>query len=167
MAKAKASKPSAKPSKDAAPVGSIEKLMELMGKHRIAELEWESDEGRVVLRTQVAGTMMAQMPYMAHAPSPAPQTAPASSAPAAKPAPESKGKQITSPFVGTFYRAPSPTAEPYIREGQTVKRGDTLCIIEAMKLMNPIESEVSGKIVSILVENGQPVEFGEPLFVIE
>ena len=143
--------------------------MELMGKHRIAELEWESDEGRVVLRTQVAGTMMAQMPYMAHAPSPAPQAATAApaSAPAAKPAAEAKGKQITSPFVGTFYRSPSPTAEPYIREGQTVKRGDTLCIIEAMKLMNPIESEVSGKIVSILVENGQPVEFGEPLFVIE
>ncbi len=141
--------------------------MELMGKHRIAELEWESDEGRVVLRTQVSGTMMASMPYMGHAPAPqAPVAAkPAAEVPAAKEV--SKGKQITSPFVGTFYRSPSPTADPYVREGQTVKRGDTLCIIEAMKLMNPIECEVAGKIVSILAENGQPVEFGEPLFIIE
>lgn len=76
-------------------------------------------------------------------------------------------KQITSPFVGTFYRAPSPNAEIYVREGQHVKKGDTLCIIEAMKLMNTLESEYSGKIVSILAQNGQPVEFGEPLFVIE
>ncbi len=75
-------------------------------------------------------------------------------------------KTVVSPFVGTFYRAPSPQAEVYVREGQIVKPGDVLCIIEAMKLMNEIECEHSGKIVSILVENGQPVEFGEPLFTI-
>jgi len=76
-------------------------------------------------------------------------------------------KQVESPFVGTFLPRASPTAEPYSREGQTVKRGDVLCIIEAMKLMNEIEAEFAGKIVSILVENGQPVEFGEPLFILE
>ena len=80
---------------------------------------------------------------------------------------ESKGKKVTSPFVGTFYRASSPGADPYVREGQVVKKGQVLCLIEAMKLMNEIEAEQSGKIVSVLVENGQPVEFGEPLFVIE
>ena len=80
---------------------------------------------------------------------------------------DSRKSKVMSPFVGTFYRSPSPDADPYIKEGQTVKRGDVLCIIEAMKLMNEIESEVSGKIVSVLVENGQPVEFGEPLFLVE
>jgi acetyl-CoA carboxylase biotin carboxyl carrier protein len=76
-------------------------------------------------------------------------------------------KQVVSPFVGTFYRSSSPGAEFYVREGQSVKRGDVLCIIEAMKLMNEIEAEFPGKIISVLVENGQPVEFGEPLFIIE
>lgn len=76
-------------------------------------------------------------------------------------------KRVTSPFVGTFYRSPSPTAEPYVQEGKRVKVGDTLCVIEAMKLMNEIEAEFSGTVVSILAENGQPVEFGEPLFVVE
>jgi acetyl-CoA carboxylase biotin carboxyl carrier protein len=76
-------------------------------------------------------------------------------------------KQVLSPFVGTFYRAASPSSESYVKEGQIVKRGDVLCIIEAMKLMNEIEAEFPGKIVSIMAENGQPVEFGEPLFMIE
>ncbi len=76
-------------------------------------------------------------------------------------------KQVLSPFVGTFYRSASPGANPYVREGQAVKRGDVLCIIEAMKLMNEIEAEFPGKVVSVLAENGQPVEFGEPLFVVE
>ena len=74
---------------------------------------------------------------------------------------------MLSPFVGTFYRSPSPDSGPYVREGQVVKRGDVLCIIEAMKLMNEIDAEFPGKIKSVLVENGQPVEFGEPLFTIE
>ncbi|NLM25671.1 MAG: acetyl-CoA carboxylase biotin carboxyl carrier protein [Firmicutes bacterium] len=75
--------------------------------------------------------------------------------------------EITSPMVGTFYRAPSPTSDPYVVEGDLVKVGQTLCIIEAMKLMNEFQSEYSGKIVEILVENGQPVEYGEPLFLLE
>jgi len=76
-------------------------------------------------------------------------------------------KKITSPFVGTFYAAPSPTSPAYIKEGQHVKKGDVLCILEAMKLMNEIEAEQTGTIRSILVENGQPVEYGQPLFLIE
>ena len=76
-------------------------------------------------------------------------------------------KHILSPFVGTFYTSPSPDAENYVKTGQVIKKGDVLCIVEAMKLMNEIESEEGGKISEILVENGQPVEFGEPLFVIE
>lgn len=74
---------------------------------------------------------------------------------------------ITAPMVGTFYRAPSPDAEPFVREGDRIAQGDALCIIEAMKLMNEIESEVNGRIVKILVENGEPVEYGEPLFIVE
>ncbi|MGH7389507.1 MAG: acetyl-CoA carboxylase biotin carboxyl carrier protein, partial [Candidatus Rokuibacteriota bacterium] len=74
---------------------------------------------------------------------------------------------IEAPMVGTFYRAPSPTAEPYVREGDVVKEGQVLCIIEAMKLMNEIESRAGGRIARILVENGQPVEYGQPLFLVE
>ena len=75
--------------------------------------------------------------------------------------------EICSPMVGTFYRAPSPDAEPYVREGDSIQPGKVLCIVEAMKLMNEIESEVSGKILKILVENAQPVEYNQPLFIVE
>ncbi|MBI4413864.1 MAG: acetyl-CoA carboxylase biotin carboxyl carrier protein, partial [candidate division NC10 bacterium] len=74
---------------------------------------------------------------------------------------------IESPMVGTFYRAPAPGAEPYVKEGQVVEKGSVLCIIEAMKLMNEIEAEVKGRVVSVLVENAQPVEYGQPLFLVE
>lgn len=148
--------------------------MELMGKHRVVELEWENDDGRLVLRTQVSQPAMMSVTSMPSAGMSAAAPAHTAVPVAAKAAPvtdapkgAANAKQVTSPFVGTFYRSPSPTAEPYVREGQSVKQGDTLCIIEAMKLMNPIEAEFSGKVVSILVENGQPVEFGEPLFLIE
>ena len=154
----------------------LERVLSLMSGHRVAELEWETTDVRLVLRTGervVAApasvpSVSASLPTVATAPAalPAAAAAPASK-PAAAPAPASNTKQVLSPFVGTFYRSPSPTADPYAREGQRIKRGDVLCIIEAMKLMNEIESEFEGKLVSVLVENGQPVEFGEPLFVIE
>ena len=73
---------------------------------------------------------------------------------------------VTSPIVGTFYRSPSPDADPYVEEGESVKKGQVLCIVEAMKLMNEIESDVTGEIVKILVANGQPVEYGQPLFIL-
>jgi acetyl-CoA carboxylase biotin carboxyl carrier protein len=94
----------------------------------------------------------------------------AAAAPAASTQPpvpkEPEGHVIRSPMVGTFYRAPSPGAKPFVVEGQSVSEGETLCIIEAMKILNQIESDKSGKVVEILVENGQPVEYNEPLFVI-
>jgi len=107
------------------------------------------------------------MPQVPVAPAPAaPAPAPAAGEAAAAPAvPE--GHVVLSPMVGTFYRAPQPGAEPFVQVGDTVSEGDTLCIIEAMKLLNEIEADKSGRIKAILVENGQPVEFGQPLFVIE
>jgi acetyl-CoA carboxylase biotin carboxyl carrier protein len=166
-----------------ADLARLEQILGLMDRHQVAELEWENKGERLKLRTNASlSAMAAATPahYPQFAPSypatpagPAP-TAPApaaqanpSPAPAAAKAAPSNHKQVTSPLVGTFYRAASPNAEFYVREGQTVKRGDVVCIVEAMKLMNEIEAEFSGKIVSVLVENGQPVEFGEPLFVIE
>jgi acetyl-CoA carboxylase biotin carboxyl carrier protein len=99
----------------------------------------------------------------------APGPAPVASAPAAvvdaEPA-QPEGHVVKSPMVGTFYRTPSPTAKAFVEVGQTVKDGETLCIIEAMKLMNEIESDVAGVVKAILIENGQPVEYGQPLFII-
>ena len=100
-------------------------------------------------------------------PAPAPSSAPAAPGPAAvEVAPESL-LTIEAPMVGTFYRASSPTADPYVREGDVVKEGQVLCIIEAMKLMNEIEAKAAGRVVKTLVENGQPVEYGQPLFLID
>jgi acetyl-CoA carboxylase biotin carboxyl carrier protein len=148
-----------------------------MDRHQISELEWENQGERLKLRTNT-GVMAPAMPAHFAAPlssaaQPANPSSRAEAAPASgaskpvAPGLPSNQKQITSPLVGTFYRSPSPTAEPYCREGKAFKRGDVICIVEAMKLMNEIEAEFSGKIISILVENGQPVEFGEPLFVVE
>lgn len=160
----------------------LEKILGLMERHEVAELEWEKGGERLHLRTKGAvssavlpqGAPMQALAYPSAFSAPASMAAPAgkqaelpATAAGGAPALAANQKQVTSPFVGTFYRAPSPNAEPYARDGQIVKRGDVLCIVEAMKLMNEIEAEFSGKIVSILVENGQPVEFGEPLFIIE
>jgi acetyl-CoA carboxylase biotin carboxyl carrier protein len=153
----------------------LQQLFEVMNRNEIGELEWkhQGEEIRVRHRSSFVAAAPAQVSVPVHAPGlPAPSVPASVAAPAAaplappKPAPKTT-KDVASPFVGTFYRAGSPTAEPYVKEGQIVKRGDVLCIIEAMKLMNEIEAEFSGKVVSILVENGQPVEFGEPLFSIE
>lgn len=160
-------------------LSDLEKVLEMMGRHHVAELEYEAQGSRLHLRTQAAlaaqahqaQPVFAPAPQLAYQPAPAAH-APAAAAPAAASAPASApvvsaGKTVTSPFVGTFYRSASPTASVYVNEGQAVKSGDVLCIVEAMKLMNEIEAEFSGKIVQILAENGQPVEFGEPLFVIQ
>lgn len=108
---------------------------------------------------------MQAMPAVQAAP---PAAAPVAAAPAAAPAvAEDKGHTVLSPIVGTFYRAPSPDADSFVQVGQHVNAGDTLCIVEAMKLMNEIESDASGTIVKILVENAQPVEYNQPMFVIK
>ena len=172
----------------------LEKIFELMEKHGVCEFEWEKKGERLKLKTQHSGASLShvQMDVPALAamatyrssslgmdhvmgdqsrwtspgvPSPAQGAGSVSSSPSASA--NQNHKQVLSPFVGTFYRSPSPESEPYVKEGQRVKRGDVLCIVEAMKLMNEIEAEFSGKVISVLVENGQPVEFGEPLYIIE
>jgi acetyl-CoA carboxylase biotin carboxyl carrier protein len=143
----------------------LKKLIDLVEASGIAELEITEGEEKVRIAKSIAGApmMMAQAPQMYQAAAPAP-AAPAAAAPAEDAVPE--GHVVRSPMVGTFYRAPAPGSKNFAEVGQTVNAGDTLCIIEAMKLLNEIESDQGGVIKAILVENGQPVEYGEPLFVI-
>ncbi|CRZ21121.1 acetyl-CoA carboxylase biotin carboxyl carrier protein [Kingella kingae] len=150
----------------------LQKLIELVEGSGIAELEITEGEEKVRITRSVAAPTV-QTVY-APAPVAAPQVAPVAAAPVAAPAARSAptatdnaANAQKSPMVGTFYRAASPTAAPFVEVGATVKEGQTICIIEAMKLMNEIEAEKSGVIKAILVENGQPVEYGEPLFIIE
>lgn len=140
----------------------VDKIVDLMKRHGLSSVEIEKGGTRLSLSFTTGSTQISAMQIAPHESSISIQK-PAERAATVE---DKNVKTVVSPFVGTFYRAPSPNAEVYVREGQTVKPGDVLCIIEAMKLMNEIECEYSGKIVSILVENGQPVEFGEPLFTI-
>ena len=149
----------------------LQKLIELVEGSGIAELEITEGEEKVRITRSVAApavqTVYAPAPVAAPQVAPvAPVTAPAPATPSAPVAADTTNAQ-KSPMVGTFYRAASPTAAPFVEVGATVKEGQTICIIEAMKLMNEIEAEKSGVIKEILVENGTPVEFGEPLFIIE
>ncbi|MGV8990010.1 MAG: acetyl-CoA carboxylase biotin carboxyl carrier protein [Thiobacillus sp.] len=143
----------------------LKKLIDLVEASGIAELEITEGEEKVRIAKSIAGApmMMAHAPQMMHAPAPvaAPAVAPA---PAEDALPE--GHVVRSPMVGTFYRAPAPGSKNFAEVGQSVNAGDTICIIEAMKLLNEIETDQGGVIKAILVENGQPVEYGEPLFVI-
>jgi acetyl-CoA carboxylase biotin carboxyl carrier protein len=149
----------------------LKKLIDLVQESGIGEIEITEGEEKVRICRQAPGVapmMMAApgMQPMQYAAGPGmPGAAPAAPAPAAPPEP--KGHQLKSPMVGTFYRAPSPGAPPFIEVGQQVTKGQTLCIIEAMKLLNEIESDATGTVKAVLVENGQPVEYGQPLFLIE
>ena len=142
----------------------VEKLAKVLADNSLTEISLEDGEQTITLRKEVVRVA----PAVAVA---APQ--PASSAPtpapvqAASQEPAHKGKALTSPMVGTFYSAPSPDAEAFVKVGQTVKEGDVVCIVEAMKLMNEIESDFSGKVTEICVQDGQPVEFGQVLMYVE
>ena len=138
----------------------LKKLIDLVQESGVAELEVTEGEEkvRIVKHSAVAATHVVAAPPVA--------AAAAASAPDAGEAQLPPGQVVKAPMVGTFYRASSPGAKPFVDLGQHVEAGDSLCIIEAMKLMNAIESECSGEIKAILVENGQPVEYGQPLFVI-
>ena len=145
-------------------IRKIKKLIELLEESDIAELEIHEGEESV----RISRASKVAVPQVVAA---APMTAP----PAAAPMPETgapaaeaeiSGHKVTSPMVGTFYRAPTPGAKAFVEVGQSVNVGDTLCIIEAMKLLNQIEADKAGVIKAILVENGQPVEYGEPMFII-
>lgn len=152
-------------------IKKIERLMQLMNEHEVNELEYEEEGGKIKLALSGPQVAPIAMQAMAAAPMAAAQAAPVA-APATSPAPAAAastpadGRQLKSPFVGTFYRSPSPESPPFVKVGDSVQKGDVLCIIEAMKLMNEIEADSSGVIKDILVENGQPVEFDQPLFVI-
>ena len=153
-------------------IRKIKKLIELLEESNLVELEIREGEETVRLSRWPKNMPMAAMaPQMApmQVLSNAPQAAPANTgAPAAASTePAFEGEVVRSPMVGTYYAAASPGAAPFLKIGQQVKVGDTLGIIEAMKMFNPIESEVAGTIVKILVENGQPVEFDEPLVVVQ
>jgi len=151
-------------------IRKIKKLIELVEESGITELEVSEEEGSVrISRATVAAPANVQYSIPAAAPTPAaapaaPAAAPA--APAAAPE-EIAGHKIRSPMVGTFYRSPSPEAKAFVEVGQTVKVGDALCIVEAMKMMNRIEADKAGVVKAILVNDGEPVEFDEPLIIIE
>ena len=142
----------------------LKKLIDLVETSGIAELEITEGEEKVRIAKSIAGTpmMMSHLPQMMHAQPPAAAIA----APAAVEDGIPEGHVVRSPMVGTFYRASAPGAKDFVEVGQSISAGDTVCIIEAMKLLNEIESDQGGVIKAILVENGQPVEYGEPLFVI-
>ncbi|HET9122673.1 MAG TPA: acetyl-CoA carboxylase biotin carboxyl carrier protein [Acidiferrobacteraceae bacterium] len=146
-------------------IRKVKKLIEMLEQSNLGEIEIrEGEESIRISRSQTAGPAVLAAPAVAAA---APATAPGG----APPAPESRkgpaGHAVTSPMVGTFYRAASPEAPPFVEVGASVNVGDTLCIIEAMKMLNEIESDKSGIVRAVLKENGQPVEYGETLFVIE
>lgn len=150
----------------------LEKILKIFDDSTLTELQIEEEGSQIRLARQKEPA--AQMMY---APPPAYAYGPGSAAPANSAAPavaagetseaSAKTHEVKSPIVGTMYRAPSPDADQYVQVGQNVEVGTTLCIIEAMKLMNEIESDAAGKIIKILVENGQPVEYGQTLFILE
>ena len=146
-------------------IRKVKKLIELLEESGIDELEIREGEESVRISRHSAKAMAAPVYAAAPAPVAAPAAAPAAEA-AAPTAAKLNGHVVRSPMVGTFYRAASPTSANFAEVGQTVKKGDILCIVEAMKMMNHIEAEASGVIESILVENGQPVEYDQPLFTI-
>jgi len=142
-------------------IRKVKKLIELLEESDLAEIE--ISEGDDSVRISRYSQTAAPAPI---APTALPM-APVTDTAADKPAPQPDGTVINAPMVGTYYASPAPGAKPFLQVGSEVQVGDVLCIIEAMKMMNQIEAEIAGRVVSVLVENGDPVEFGQPLFVIE
>lgn len=151
-------------------IRKVKKLIELLEESGVAEIEIKEGEESVRISRHGAGAVTT---YVQAAPAAAPAApAPAAAPPAAKAVEEADAgprpdTAVTAPMVGTFYGSPAPGAKAFVEVGSEVKVGQTLCIIEAMKMMNQIESDKAGKVVSVLVKNGDPVEFGQPLFIIE
>lgn len=148
----------------------LKTLIDLVSESNVSELEITEAEGKVrIVKGPVGGPVVMAAPMVAApaalAAAPA-EPAPAATAPAAEPAAET-GHTVKSPMVGTFYSASSPEAKPFVQVGSVVKAGDTICIIEAMKILNEIEADHSGTVSKILVDNGQAVEYGQPMFIID
>jgi acetyl-CoA carboxylase biotin carboxyl carrier protein len=153
-------------------IRKVKKLIELLEESDVAEIEIHEGEESVRISRQSSMPSTITIPSMppqvaATAPAPAPAVTSAAAPEPQATVDEIQGHSVNSPMVGTFYRSPSPGSKPFVEEGQTVSVGDTLCIIEAMKILNQIESDKAGTVKKILVENGQPVEYNEPLFVID
>jgi acetyl-CoA carboxylase biotin carboxyl carrier protein len=154
-------------------IRKVKKLIELLEESGVSEIEIKEGEESVRISRHPTGTVHAYSAPMGYAPVPpgapgAAVPAVALAAPGAPPLPtHSPDQAVTAPMVGTFYSAPAPGAKPFVEVGSEVKQGDVLCIIEAMKMMNQIECDKPGRVVSVLVKNGDPVEFGQTLFVIE
>ena len=148
-------------------IKEIKDMINLMNENGLSELEVEKDGVRIKLKKGSSGTYDKVVEYVPPSHQNA-QTHPSHKAEAPIAVPEKKaGSEIKSPMVGTFYRAPNPEAPAYVEVGQTIQHGQVICIIEAMKLMNEIKSEIKGKILEILVDNAEPVEFGQSLFLID
>lgn len=148
-------------------IRKVKKLIELLEESGIAELEIHEGEESVRISRHSSAPAPAPISYAAApaAPAAAPSAAPAAESTAEDTLPS--GHVVTSPMVGTYYSAPSPGAKPFVNIGDTVAEGDTVCIVEAMKILNQIEADASGTVKAILVENAQPVEYGQPLMIIE
>lgn len=149
-------------------IRKVKKLIELLEESDIAEIEIHEGEESVRISRTSQVTVSAPVAAPIAAPAPAPTAPPAATAetPSEPATAEISGHQVVSPMVGSFYRAPSPDAKPFVEEGDQVSVGDTLCIVEAMKILNQIESDKAGTVKKILVENGEPVEFNQPMFII-
>lgn len=145
----------------------IKEIIALMNDNNLNEIEIEREGQKLKLKKAADGAIMAPSGHYALESIPAPKVVAAPSAPAAHAAPVNPSNAIKSPMVGTFYRSPSPEAASFVEVGHVVEIGQVVCIVEAMKLMNEIKSEIRGKIVSVAVENSEPVEFGQTLFVVE
>ncbi len=150
-------------------IRKVKKLIELLDESGIAEIEITEGEESVRISRYAPSAAVAAAPVAMAAPAPAALAAApaAAAAPAEAAEPEEDGFEVTAPMVGTFYAASSPGAAPYVQVGDRVNEGDTLCIIEAMKMMNQIEADVSGMVKSIRLQNGEPVEFGQTMIVID
>ena len=146
----------------------LKTLIDLVSESGVAELEITEGEDRVrIVNRNGAAPVQVHQPVNVAQPMPVPVPAPEAAPAPAPAAPQQTGTPLTSPMVGTFYRAPSPGADPFVKVGDTVKKGQVVCIIEAMKLLNEVEADMDGTVKEVCVENGQPVEFGQSLFIIE
>ena len=146
----------------------LKTLIDLVSESGVAELEITEGEDRVrIVNRNGAAPVQVHQPVTVAQPMPVPVPAPEVAPAPAPTAPKQTGTPLTSPMVGTFYRAPSPGADPFVKVGDTVKKGQVVCIIEAMKLLNEVEADMDGTVKEVCVENGQPVEFGQSLFIIE
>ncbi len=148
----------------------IKKLVKIVDSTEITDLEIEEEGLRIKIAKKIRNAQFITTPQFTGSSAPQPPSASTENSVQEKSEKENKKDnlhEIHSPIVGTFYRAPAPDADPYIQIGDTISSGSVLCIVEAMKLMNEIESDVSGKVVKVLVENGKPVEYNQPLFLVE